>query len=561
MHKQLLMVQILLLSISVSQFIDLNNSTTFSVGPPIETPALGGNLKPEIQPSWNQVDWLQNIEDSKVQVLRWPGAEGANYFDWTKGRSLPCYKWIGKEDGLYNCATVDTDYCTISAGSIAPVCQRWDDDLTAQDIHQEYGLVLGLTQPYPDLDSTYINHVNTDYKRIWTDEYNFASNYLNALVNIQGSQKAQPFFIINMLNPSYIDMDIAIFDEECIVTNLEDAMRNTIGQQLDSIALAHTQFGIPVENIHIQLSNEPWMARHGYVREIWPDAAAYAHDAIEVALGIRNHPVLANAKIGIVGDGQKSKCSYGSDTTNLSWAENLRYQWNGMMWDVISSENYTHLFDAVSFHSYYGLSNAKFSNSILSISPWQNWASNSFDDVHKTDIFNLKNGNSISGNFGYLEVLNDIDTLVSANDLTHGDFFTIDNLMYWILANTDKMINEYEGKCVDGSEGDNTWKWLTNNIDKDFWITEYATAGKIPHVAPYHGTWLHTIQEFYTALKFMESIPNIEIMITNNFNGFNGSYRLVDTYSEQDLNGTILCSDYLSGNCGPRCSHLYRSFS
>ena len=103
--------------------------------------------------------------------------------------------------------------------------------------------------------------------------------------------------------------------------------------------------------------------------------------------------------------------------------ENLRYQWNGMMWDVISSENYTHLFDAVSFHSYYGLSNAKFSNSILSISPWQNWASNSFDDVHKTDIFNLKNGNSISGNFGYLEVLNDIDTLVSANDLTHGDFF------------------------------------------------------------------------------------------------------------------------------------------
>ena len=71
MHKQLLMVQILLLSISVSQFIDLNNSTTFSENFPIETPALGGNLKPEIQPSWNQVDWLQNIEDSKVQVLRW----------------------------------------------------------------------------------------------------------------------------------------------------------------------------------------------------------------------------------------------------------------------------------------------------------------------------------------------------------------------------------------------------------------------------------------------------------------------------------------------------------
>ena len=56
-------------------------------------PILGGNLKPSIQPPWNQTDFLEHLSALQPQTLRWPGAEAANYFDWNKGSLLPCYKW------------------------------------------------------------------------------------------------------------------------------------------------------------------------------------------------------------------------------------------------------------------------------------------------------------------------------------------------------------------------------------------------------------------------------------------------------------------------------------
>ena len=62
-------------------------STSYSI------PYLGGNLKPSMQPDWSDEDFLEQIDNLHIQMLRWPGAEAMNYFDWTQGGFMPCYKW------------------------------------------------------------------------------------------------------------------------------------------------------------------------------------------------------------------------------------------------------------------------------------------------------------------------------------------------------------------------------------------------------------------------------------------------------------------------------------
>ena len=58
-------------------------------------PVLGGNLKPSLQPPWDQEDFLESLSTLEPQTLRWPGAEASNYFDWNKGTLMPCFKWKG----------------------------------------------------------------------------------------------------------------------------------------------------------------------------------------------------------------------------------------------------------------------------------------------------------------------------------------------------------------------------------------------------------------------------------------------------------------------------------
>ena len=87
--------------------------------------------------------------------------------------------------------------------------------MTAYDIHLREGLVLGKNGDYPDGTTA-----KRDYKKISNTTQNFASHYVYALKQLHGNQ-AQPLFVINMLNPSYIDMNIAEFDQDCNVTNLD----------------------------------------------------------------------------------------------------------------------------------------------------------------------------------------------------------------------------------------------------------------------------------------------------------------------------------------------------
>ena len=56
-------------------------------------PTLSANLKPEFQPSWDNAQFTDLLNELRIPSLRWPGAVGSNYFDWEKGRILPCYKW------------------------------------------------------------------------------------------------------------------------------------------------------------------------------------------------------------------------------------------------------------------------------------------------------------------------------------------------------------------------------------------------------------------------------------------------------------------------------------
>ena len=55
-----------------------------------DVPVLGGNLKPSLQPPWDQEDFLESLSTLEPQTLRWPGAEASNYFDWNKGTLMPC---------------------------------------------------------------------------------------------------------------------------------------------------------------------------------------------------------------------------------------------------------------------------------------------------------------------------------------------------------------------------------------------------------------------------------------------------------------------------------------
>ena len=75
---------------SIYSQINLSDAT---FGDSKNIPTLSANLKPEFQSAWNNSQFTGYISDLKIQTLRWPGAVGSNYFDWEKGKMLPCYKW------------------------------------------------------------------------------------------------------------------------------------------------------------------------------------------------------------------------------------------------------------------------------------------------------------------------------------------------------------------------------------------------------------------------------------------------------------------------------------
>ena len=77
MKKTVLKFIFIYVSIITANYIDLNE---IQIDATYEIPLIGGNLKPEQQPPWNQPDWIDVIDETKLQMLRWPGAEASNFF-------------------------------------------------------------------------------------------------------------------------------------------------------------------------------------------------------------------------------------------------------------------------------------------------------------------------------------------------------------------------------------------------------------------------------------------------------------------------------------------------
>ena len=170
-------------------------------------PILGGNLKPSIQPPWNQTDFLEHLSALQPQTLRWPGAEAANYFDWNKGTLMPCYKWTGVS---YPFDKPDRDLC------------GQQNDLCTID-----GSGVGSVQYPRSIQSELMN----DTQRSANYVNNYASNYINALKTIRGNidnKPLIPFFTLNVLSPEYHDPASVIFDENCYVISDPETLWDSI---------------------------------------------------------------------------------------------------------------------------------------------------------------------------------------------------------------------------------------------------------------------------------------------------------------------------------------------
>ena len=287
-----------------------------------DVPVLGGNLKPSLQPPWDQEDFLESLSILEPQTLRWPGAEASNYFDWNKGTLMPCYKWTG--------ASHPWDHIdNVNCGQQNDLCAADTEVQFPRSIQSE--LMAGTMKS--------ANYVQ-----------NHASDYLNALQTLGTTHNEPliPFFVLNVLSPEYFDPDFVEFDSNCVLIDPEPV--NTIGQQLDSIA----DLTAGMDEIFIQLSNEPWH-NQTYKDAIWPNASAYFESMISIADSIDLHPGLQHAKVGLFADVHSPDIE--DDGCGSGNYDTLRCTWNDSMHIVLSNNNAYELFDAFSIHKYTGLKN------------------------------------------------------------------------------------------------------------------------------------------------------------------------------------------------------------
>jgi hypothetical protein len=286
-------------------------------------PILGGNLKPDLQPPWNQEDFINSLITLEPQTLRWPGAETSNYFDWNKGTLMPCYKWTGASHPWDH---IDNVSCGNSTQ--ADLCDT-----------------AGIQSPRFIQSDTLVGNMRTaNYTQ------NHASDYINALQTLGSTHDEPliPFFVLNVLSPDYLDPD-SIDYNSCISTQ---GPVNTISQQLDSIAI----LTVGMDEILIQLSNEPWHDQD-YKNAIWPNASSYFERMISIAESIDLHPGLQHAKVSLFADVHSTDIE--DDGCGSGGYNTLRCTWNDSMHIVLSDNNAYELFDAFSIHKYTGLKNMR----------------------------------------------------------------------------------------------------------------------------------------------------------------------------------------------------------
>ena len=428
-----------------------------------DIPILGANLKPSLQPSWDQQDFLENLILLQPQTLRWPGAEAANYFDWHQGSLLPCYKWSESSHPF--------DHLDNNMGG-----QQWDQFCLQDDV-------------YP---KTIQSELMNGKMRSANYVDNFASNYINAIQNVStenGHESMVPFFTLNVLSPNYYHPDSVEFDESCNVINTD--LVNTISQQLDSIATLTKG----MDEVFIQLGNEPWHTQ-SYKDGIMSNALDYFKKMVTIAMEIDAHAELQHVKVGLFADVH-------SNDIKDDHCEPVRCTWNDSMHVMLNDENAHDLFDAYSLHKYSGLKRMRIPVD--------------FDD--------------------YCNPLQPISWVpIEVEDIIEFDHCQMGYLIKWMLIDQENMFANWLGS----NEYPGLYSGLFGNNPKKIWITEYDMGldGQDAYDKPYSNGWPHAIYNLFTTLKYMVEFPRIEMLIQNNLVGYSGGYRLIDTFSYLDQNGT-----------------------
>ena len=515
----------LLLNQGLLNITDYDNSSN----PVYSIPYLGGNLKPSIQPEWSDGEFLEQIDNLNLQMLRWPGAEAMNYFDWNTGGFMPCYKWEYSPCYPQNCETFSvcnyTWPCTIDG-----------DYATTRNIQPS---LLGLSDSECKRDKNF------------TD--NYASHYMKA-INNELEKDLIPFFGLNIVDPEYYNPSEYWQNPsdtyDCTI-NENLILYNTIEAQLDTIAALATLHNIPSTDIHIQLTNEPYIESHVYLP--WRDSngnisvneyGSYVVDALE---RIRNHPspLIQNAKVGVFGDVHSNE-DYGCEPSCENTHGLTRCNWNEDLWAYLNA-NSQYSFDAIAFNKYTGLKNMKIPN----------FNENTCQQESGYENINIIDLNGFGGKFGETNL----------NNISCKDENTMNYMMKWMFIDLERFFGRLNGECDGGAiYNDSFIGELTNNTDIDIWVTEYDFGLDSDAILnkPYQGTLAHALHFLYETLLYITEIPNIKLMITNNVNGYSGNYRLIDSYSVEDLNGTNSCryhTDPDNEDCYNLCENKFPQLS
>ena len=321
-----------------------NGDEDFIIGPENDIPVIAANLKPEVQPSWGNTDFMNLLNELQIESLRWPGAEASNVFDWHEGRILPCYKFTQNNGWLSNSCpdfgsqygyAEEWNYCreNININNILNLTGNCTDPINPRAMQIEFfnsevEMIDGSTgfdwQNDNNYNSSLVNNNWFDLQNYYNLNYQLDFNQNNSLINnfpilIEGQQKIKnynsnkpeeywsnfnqnlnktPFFVLNVYNPEYIHPYQANFDDDCNIIQQEETeqydpvnlnhgiIRNSILEQLDII---YNETG--GQEVFIQLGNEPWH-HFDYAETLFPCPRAYVQKMIEIAALIKGyHPL------------------------------------------------------------------------------------------------------------------------------------------------------------------------------------------------------------------------------------------------------------------------------
>ena len=622
MRKKRYLLSLIILSYSfLFSQIDISSVGCDNEQRNIHIPILGGNLKPEVQPTWSPFTghFIERLQESQIQMLRWPGAEASNFFSWHAGTFIPCYKWDSDNCLPYNDSQAYSEYCE------DPICETSDGEFYYARDYQTFD---------PTIDESFlldecIQSVNTSS--------NFASQYVRTIR--EELDNLSPLFVLNVMHPHYYHIDQEFIDSyidpiDCslgpngaydIGEEFEDLgngmydlgesfidennngswdegepfsdegngmwddgemfydswpmLVNSIEAQVDTICHLVEEYGIELEDVHIQLGNEPWH-NHQYKLDLWPNGGSdYAQDMINAAEIIRQATTPNGdecgeyVKIGLSGDVHSYNVCNDAECEGDN-INPLRCEWNSSMWAEIVAQGKEDLFDAVSFQEYGGIRQMR-------IPQFNCFDENTGELIEGCNAW--EHIDYLDGGSGYY--FREFGEQAGGSPPSTADAeynnIIMDYFNKWLPLQVDRNLNTLNGEPIDWEDEENEelcgdyeglYPELLYGFDKEIWITEYEPITMDPgynlYERPYQGSWSHAILFLYSTLAYITETSNLKVLINNNANGIAGNYRLIDSYSYPDSNeGTNSCRYICNGgecNTGDErdlCINEYPSLS